>query len=104
MWNLEHNGQIKDDMHALVRQKSPSVLLLGTNFRTVKQGDWFWLNLTKPYDHVVAVAEVAGEPIPQHPLAKIPHLTFRVMYTLNGERSSTRIPLAAETIAPSGRL
>ena len=64
MWNLEHNGQTKDDMHALVREKGPSVLLLGTNFRTVKQGDWFWLNLAKPYDQVVAVAEVAGEPVP----------------------------------------
>lgn len=64
MWNLERNGQTMNDLHALVRQKSPSFLDLGTNIRSIKQGDWFWLNLTKPHDHVVAVAEVASEPFP----------------------------------------
>ena len=64
MWNLEHNGQTMVDLHALTRQNGPSDLFLGTNFRSIKQGDWFWLNLTKPHDHVVAVAEVAGEPVP----------------------------------------
>jgi hypothetical protein len=45
-----------------VEKNFGDALWLGTNFRTIAVGDWLWINLTKPENAIVAVAEVVGEP------------------------------------------
>lgn len=61
-YRLSNNSQSLESFYAELSNNSDGTLWLGTNYRTVKDGDWLWISLTKPESKMVAVAEAIGEP------------------------------------------
>lgn len=61
-YRLSDNSQSRESFYAELTSNSDDTLWLGTNYRTVKDGDWLWISLTKPESEIVAVAEAIGEP------------------------------------------